>query len=257
MTRTNYSTENVFSKDIRDIKNVSEAWRIGDAIFNAAYEKTYLNERKETLIAFLEAAADLQNDKGFIPLFVDDTMPRDARVGMIYQPTYAIAAIALYCYDKFNSAFDEKLKAFLEKLLKVFEHGIIGHGFDIEETIRKTMDMLSTESVKQFVEENANSSKALNDTIKSVLEQYEILLAKGIKICERFDTDTAHNADLLRIVSFWEGKPNAVFVYGTLKHNERANKMLVDSSYCGKFVLKDYAMHNLGSFPGIVEHCVQ
>lgn len=254
MTGINCSTENVFSIDVGNINNVSEAARIGNAIFNATYEKTYLNERSETLIAFLETASKMQNDKGFIPLFVDDTMPLDARVELIYQPTYAIATIALYCYEEYNSDFNEQLKAFLEKLLNVFNYGIITHGFDVEETMRKTMDMLSIKSVKRFIEENANLSKALNNTIKSIVGEYKVLLTKGVKISESFDPDTIHNTEWLRIVSFWEGKSNAVFVYGTLRRNEQANDMLADSIYCGKFVLKNCAMYNLGIFPGIVEN---
>ncbi len=254
MTGTNYSKENVFSIDVRNINNVSDAWRIGNAIFNATYEKTYLNERRETLISFLGSVASIQNDKGFIPLFVDDTMPNDARVELIYQPTYAIATIALYCYEEYNLDFNEQLKAFLEKLLNVFNYGIITHGFDAEETIRKTMAMLSIKSVKRFIEENANLSKALNNTIKSIIGEYKVLLTKGVKISESFDSDTIHNTEWLRIVSFWEGKSNAVFVYGTLRRNEQANDMLADSIYCGKFVLKNCAMYNLGNFPGIVEN---
>ena len=48
-----------------------------------------------------------------------------------------------------------------------------------------------------------------------------------------------------------QGKEYPVFVYGTLMKGERASYMLEDSVFVGKFLLKDYAMYNLGRYPGI------
>lgn len=42
-----------------------------------------------------------------------------------------------------------------------------------------------------------------------------------------------------------------VFVYGTLMHGQRANHLLGGALFVGKFRLANYAMYNLGSFPGI------
>ncbi len=44
-----------------------------------------------------------------------------------------------------------------------------------------------------------------------------------------------------------------VFVYGTLMQGERASGMLADGTYKGEFALDDYALYDLGSFPGIKE----
>ncbi len=43
-----------------------------------------------------------------------------------------------------------------------------------------------------------------------------------------------------------------LFVYGTLMRNGRAEYRLSGSQYIGKAILKDYAMYDLGAFPGIV-----
>ncbi len=45
-----------------------------------------------------------------------------------------------------------------------------------------------------------------------------------------------------------------LFVYGTLMRGERAAGMLADGTYKGEYVLDDYAMYDLGSFPGIKEN---
>ena len=42
-----------------------------------------------------------------------------------------------------------------------------------------------------------------------------------------------------------------IFVYGTLMRGERANSYLSAAKYVGEFRLKDYALYNLGWFPGI------
>ena len=44
-----------------------------------------------------------------------------------------------------------------------------------------------------------------------------------------------------------------VFVYGTLMQGERASGMLAGSTFKGEFVLDDYALYDLGPFPGIKE----
>lgn len=43
-----------------------------------------------------------------------------------------------------------------------------------------------------------------------------------------------------------------LFVYGTLMHNGRAEDYLSGFEFIGKAILKDYAMYDLGCFPGIV-----
>ncbi len=42
-----------------------------------------------------------------------------------------------------------------------------------------------------------------------------------------------------------------VFVYRTLMRGERAHAFLEDAKFLGDYSLKDYAMYNLGWFPGI------
>lgn len=48
-----------------------------------------------------------------------------------------------------------------------------------------------------------------------------------------------------------EGKRFSVFVYGTLMRGERAHSFLSGAKFIGEYRLDDYAMYNLGWFPGI------
>lgn len=43
-----------------------------------------------------------------------------------------------------------------------------------------------------------------------------------------------------------------LFVYGTLMRNGSAEDMLAGASFLGKAILKDYAMYDLGRYPGII-----
>lgn len=43
-----------------------------------------------------------------------------------------------------------------------------------------------------------------------------------------------------------------LFVYGSLMKGEKASCILENCKYCGKYILRDYAMYNLGEYPGIV-----
>ena len=49
-----------------------------------------------------------------------------------------------------------------------------------------------------------------------------------------------------------KGNTRPVFVYGTLMKGQRANNLMSGSDFAGCFLLKDYAMYHLGSYPGIV-----
>lgn len=42
-----------------------------------------------------------------------------------------------------------------------------------------------------------------------------------------------------------------VFVYGTLMRGERAHAYLSDAVFIGTYCLRDYAIYNLGLYPGI------
>ena len=42
-----------------------------------------------------------------------------------------------------------------------------------------------------------------------------------------------------------------VFVYGTLMRGERAHAFLAEAAYLGEYRLRDYAIYNLGRYPGI------
>lgn len=51
------------------------------------------------------------------------------------------------------------------------------------------------------------------------------------------------------LVSAPAGHP--IFVYGTLMQGQRASHMLLSCRYAGRCILPDFAMYDLGRYPGI------
>lgn len=240
---------NIYTTDLRNIKEPENAWRAGIDLFRATWNGNYITLDKELLFKFLKMAKDLQDENGNIALFKDEAMPGDARIDIIYKPTYATAVVAIYAFKYYEADFDESMMSFFKKLINAFD-GIKGHGFEAAETVCETMEMLSKNYVKSFIKKYPELSETLNNTIERYLKEFKSALSSGKNITHGFD-NTPVNVRIQRIVSFWDDKDTPVFVYGTLKKGERANHLLKNADYCGKFFLENCAMFNIGSFPGI------
>lgn len=248
------TSENIFRQPMTNIEKDS-AWRMGDLYFIAAEQELYRELSKDELSAFLHSAATIQNEQGLLPLMIDPTMPRDARVGIIYQPSYGVSAVCVYAYQKWPELFEGQLSAFLAKLLEgTFAHGIVGHGFEAAETIRRTLMMLIKAGARSFIEANAQRFPVFSKMMLSYMADMEQLVERidreGIKLTEGFNPNPV-NHHIKELVARWNGNQYPVFVYGTLMKGERAAGMLADSVYMGNFLLKDYGMYNLGRYPGI------
>lgn len=55
----------------------------------------------------------------------------------------------------------------------------------------------------------------------------------------------------LSLLAAGNGDLQPAFVYGTLMKGERAEHLLAEATYIGRCKLQDYAMYNLGRYPGI------
>lgn len=233
-----------------------DAWRNGDKYFCAAEAEAYTHLTREQLSALLYSAAALQTESGHLSLFEDPTMPGDARTDIIYKPSYAIATIAIYTLRSYPDVFDKELHRFFRDLLEgAFQHGIIGHGIESEETVRRTLLMLCKAGVRDFLANNPNSypafAKAINRHMEYYLELAKQIDEKQIIVTANGFSPNSINHLVKELVAYWNGFVHPVFVYGTLMKGERAARMLSNCIFGGHFQLKDYAMYNLGAYPGI------
>ena len=139
----NQIQSNILCQEMKLASTPGEAWYNGTQYFLAAEAEAYKVLDKEQLTALLQSAITLQKETGLICIYEDPTMPADARVDIIYKPSYAITSIAIYACLHYPEIFSEEISRFFSKLLEgTFCYGIIGHGIESEETVRRTLLML-------------------------------------------------------------------------------------------------------------------
>ena len=71
-----------------------EAWKEGDQIYHAVLNQEYLSS-SPTLMSFVKIALSCLDENNLVNLLPGENMPVDAKVGIIYQPSYAVAALAI------------------------------------------------------------------------------------------------------------------------------------------------------------------
>ena len=195
----------------------------------AAEAGEYKNLSQEQFSQLLHSAAALQRENGMICL--PDAPAPSAKI------SHAMAAAAIYAYRNLPEIFDRTLKQFLKKLLE----GAAFSGLKPGEALRSTLLMLSKAGVREFLDENRSAYPAFAESSLGHMAHYQALAEQN--------DDPDHLVK--ELVACWNGNDRPVFVYGTLMKGERANYMLDGSEFGGCFLLKDYAMYHLGSYPGI------
>lgn len=246
----------ILNQEMKAAATPNEAWTNGDKYFYAAEAEAYKQLTADQLSSLLKSAAALQKDAGYLCLFEDPTMPGDARVDIIYKPSYAIAAITIYVLQNHPEIIDSDMRRFVQDLLEgTFRNGIVGHGIESDETVRRTLLMLCKAGLREFLNANQDLyptfSKAINRHIDHYLELAKQIDEQQIVVTANGFSSDSINHLIKELVAYWNGYTRPVFVYGTLMNGERAEHLLCNSVFGGYFQLKDYAMYHLGSYPGI------
>ena len=254
--KKNIIKNTILNQDMKAAATPNEAWINGDKYFHAVEAEAYKQLTTAQLSTLLHSATALQRIDGYLCLYEDPTMPGDARVDIIYKPSYAIAAVAIYALQKHPEIFDKDLHRFAHDLLEgTFRHGIIGHGIESDETVRRTLLMLCKAGLRAFLKANQDLYPTFSKAINRHLERY-LELAKQIDEQQIIVTANSFSPDSINhlikeLVAYWNGYTRPVFVYGTLMKGQPAEHMLSGCAFGGFFQLRNYAMYNLGSYPGI------
>lgn len=228
----------VFDGTDRDIQN---AQQYSEMLYEAALRGDYKEVEPALCVSILKKIAEHRNQYGLIDICPGQGTCREARVAFMYQPSYTFIAAAIWLKNKHNELFDNEMDANLSDIMSAsMEDGIVGHGFDRNEMIRRTMMVFAVAGTKSFIERNPGFSKVFTHKIKSYISCFE---------------ECRSDERISPILSMWNRNPEVncypVFVYGTLLSGMRQASMLDGSDYYGKYLLKDYAMYDLGQFPGI------
>ena len=245
---------NVFTKEwtvFEGMENGDAAWGFSEKIYASAIRGDFRKVGVEQFFSILKN--QIRNEYGLVDICPGIPTDRETRVALWYVPTYT--TIAMYVWFKNNNpeVFTEAFNRDMSELMEVaFKHGIVGHGYDGYEMFYKTMLIFSKAGTKEFIEREPGFSPAFTKVMIEGIAQLEDALAisKEMKDDYYFGWRPKRN-DLSLVVNAWNGRPHAIFVYGTLMAGERASYMLDSYEYCDVFCLKDYAMYNVSSYPGI------
>jgi hypothetical protein len=222
--KKNIIKDTILNQDMKAAATTNEAWINGDKYFHAVEAEAYKQLTTAQLSTLLHSATALQRIDGYLCLYEDPTMPGDARVDIIYKPSYAIAAVAIYALQKHPEIFDKDLHRFAHDLLEgTFRHGIIGHGIESDETVRRTLLMLCKAGLREFLKAKQDLYPTFSKAINRHLERY-LELAKQIDEQQIIVTANGFSPDSINhlikeLVAYWNGYTRPVFVYGTLERS--------------------------------------
>lgn len=181
-------------------------------------------------------------------------MPSDAREEFIYQPTYLAAGIIVYSIQHYKTVRNiPGLFPFLHDALDgCLGRGFGGHGYEYADGLIDTMNIFADCNMGAFLETypelNAEFKHAFDETVKYIEEE----------LCTGKERNAWNNASYVSAAFplLKKLKPSVqkqlLFVYGTLMRSGRAEDLLSGCSFLGKAILKDYAMFDLGRYPGII-----
>ena len=227
-------------------------------LYSVTTENKTKTELQQTIKELADGFIEFQDVPGrkFYSLIPTTNAPSDTRFEYIYIPTYIACGILMYAFVKYPALMNNKTikETFHKGLNGCIGRNFSGHGFDGTKGFLDTMDILSQTGVMDFIKTYPEFNPEFNKAITEAVDFIEEGLKGSTFEEDYFQSSLTDRADL--ILQRLKGiKDNQVrlFVYGTLMKNQRANRMLEGSQYCGKFMLKNYAMYDLGAFPGIKE----
>ena len=240
---------NFFSTPLKPFDPASETWPVR-GLFEAFSNREFETAGIETLLAFVQSGLSNLTPDGLVSLLPkEEGCDGDARIDLVYTPSYATAAAGMYLLLTRPSAVDEKTEQELQSLMnRAFANGIPGHGYGADRYRREVLFMFALAGAKQFLEKHPDFCPGMADALNRQME-----LVKARPEGESDWTNLKNLTDLsIRTLAAWEGNTEPVFVYGTLMQGQSAHAYMDGSTFAGKAILRGFAIYNLGWYPGIV-----
>ncbi len=252
------NNDSVLAKEIRFFpagdgeRRPGEAAREADRILAAVWRREYLLVPADRLFAFVRSAFRVMDERGFVNIYPDERMPSDAFSDIVLQPSYAVTALCVYLKVALGEAETAWMDGDLKRLMDAaFAHGISGHGEDLPAMFETVMTALCRAGLGEYLSRGTAPSEAFRKTAGSCFRH---ILEHGTAPEEYGFTPRNYfyvpNLTLARAAC--RGLCNPVFVYGTLMAGQSAEGLLKDADFGGYAILPDYALYDLGCYPGIV-----
>lgn len=236
------------------------AGSLGDALYDAALDSLYRTLTADQLADFLDRTAAVQSEDGMLRLLDDEgnPPPSDVRVAIWFQPTNAAAVLGIFTQLHYPELMNEARTKTLAGLLSgaVSRH-FAGHGMDSRANFLQNMEIYIRAEAGRFIEQYPALCPAFTEFFADCIAQLrgDVIRAdgEGRILTERDGFRTINVTEKIRQMLAWhDGLTRTVFVYGTLMLGQCANDLLKGGEYAGRFLLRDYAMYDLGRYPAIV-----
>lgn len=192
----------------------------------------------------LDSIVALQDmdDYGFFPLLeVTGGMPGEEVSYFNRVPSYYL--LAMLIKGNTNGKYDDAIYACLEGCKK---SKFYGYGYEEMYEQYTNMAMLLKAGILDYAD------KDIFEILYTTYAQAKFRLYSNDTLVGFGDI----HEQAITLVEAWESVEECVlvpiFVYGTLMKGNRAHSYLENAAYCGNYILENYGMYNLGSFPGIV-----
>lgn len=237
---------------------VERASCLGDGLYNAAREGLYRELPTERLAEFLDEAGAIQSEDGLLRLAQSEQIPnKDVRIGAWFEPTYAACALGIYTQLHHPELMNEERTKTLAGLLRgSMLREWAGRNGEKRANYPENLEVFFKAETKRFVEQYPDLSPEFTKFFKHEIEYVRENLARcdaeGIPLQSECYLPFEMSARIRQLLAWYDGFPNALFVYGTLMRGQAAHDLLKDGVYGGRWLLFNHAMYDLGAYPAVV-----
>ncbi len=204
------------------------------------------------ILPLLQSSEKMQSPDGFIRLVDGEgTPPSDIRVDLWYMPTYTLTGIMMH-YVLSNELSIKKdfpwKDCFFNLLTASTGRNFKGHGIDDMIGLCQTINLFCTAGLPYFLKGFPDFCPQFTELVKTTEHNLIHLLADN-RVNDCWARNLRH--DYQKSLSLLHNKKTEIFVYGTLMKNRSNHCLMASADFAGQGILKDYALFELGSFPGI------
>lgn len=236
-------------------------------------EAKLLRKLKEKLTHVNIESSDIQTQqdmvfalsKGFMS---DDTIPDkkfyclcslqetedDRRNALIYQPTYIACAIMMNVICQYPELFEnETIKTTLYGGLNgCIQSKVLACGCEKIKDFLETMDIFAQGHAMEFICHYPDFCPAFHDAFLQAVQYLRNYIGKdNIMNPSAHTSYTEEGRQIFSRLFPLASDEALLFVYGSLMKGQAAHQLMENCTYRGRYFLPDYALYDLGSYPGI------
>lgn len=183
-------------------------------------------------------------------------VPSDIRVYYVYTPTYLACATMMIAVCRYPEWLNiRKIKETLhDGLTACTGREFLGSGYDSAEGFLDAMDIFAQGQVSTFVTLFPDFNSVFTAAIRKAITHLETKICSGI-VNDAWSGKSYADEGKSILARMKTVQPNetTLFVYGSLMNGQSAHELIKDSECRGIYALKNYAMFDLGAYPGIKE----